>query len=298
MKFSETKEKMNQSNNKQQVREFYDEIGWSKESSGYYQNARYEDLRPVSAEYIHNCHMRITPYFKNGGKYLLDVGCGPIQYKEYLTYSENFSKRVCADISLTALKEARKRIGEKGFFVVCDAANLPFRSECMDGMVSLHTFHHLELAEQKKAWEETYRVLNQGAPAVVVNGWTQSAMMEKWQPRVEKAEKAGHFIARLRGKETGAEPKKKSKNIDRATGTFVKKMDADWIMNELSGLGGGNVSFEIRCWRSVSVRWMRALIHPPYGKTALRHLFDLEEKKPEYYGKYGQYPMIIMRKQK
>ena len=71
--------------NKQKVREFYDEIGWSRESSGYYQNARYEDLRPVSAEYIHKCHMRVTPYFASGGKYLLDVGCGPIQYKEYLT---------------------------------------------------------------------------------------------------------------------------------------------------------------------------------------------------------------------
>ena len=46
---------MNQQENKQKVRKFYDAIGWSKEDSGYYQNARYEDLRPVSAEYIHNC---------------------------------------------------------------------------------------------------------------------------------------------------------------------------------------------------------------------------------------------------
>ena len=44
---------MTQTENKQKVREFYDEIGWSKESTGFYQNARYEDLRPVSAEYIH-----------------------------------------------------------------------------------------------------------------------------------------------------------------------------------------------------------------------------------------------------
>ena len=67
---------------KQKVRKFYDAIGWSKESSGYYQNAHYEDLRPVSAEYIHNCHLRITPYFKDGGKLLLDLGSGPVQYDE------------------------------------------------------------------------------------------------------------------------------------------------------------------------------------------------------------------------
>ena len=283
--------------NKQKVREFYDEIGWSRESSGYYQNARYEDLRPVSAEYIHKCHMRVTPFFASGGKYLLDVGCGPIQYKEYLTYSENYEKRVCADISLTALKEARKRIGDKGFFVVCDAANLPFKSECMDGMVSLHTFHHLDLVDQKKAWQETWRVLGKGKTAVVVNGWTESEMMKKWQSRVEKAERAGHFIARLRGKETGPAKKEQKPAQQRAIGTFVKKMDADWVRRELSNLGDGKVSLEIRCWRSVSVRWLRALIHPPYGKIALRRLFAKEESRPEYYGEYGQYPMIILKKQ-
>ena len=282
---------------KQKVREFYDEIGWSRESSGYYQNARYEDLRPVSAEYIHKCHMRVTPYFASGGKYLLDVGCGPIQYKEYLTYSENYKKRVCADISLTALKEARKRIGDKGFFVVCDAANLPFKSECMDGMVSLHTFHHLDLVDQKKAWQETWRVLGKGKTAVVVNGWTESEMMKKWQSRVETAERAGHFIARLRGKETGPEKKEQKGVQQKATGTFVKKMDAEWVRRELSNLGDGKVGLEIRCWRSVSVRWLRALIHPPYGKIALRRLFAKEESHPEYYGEYGQYPMIIMKKQ-
>lgn len=287
---------MNQADNKQKVREFYDEIGWSKESSGYYQNARYEDLRPVSAEYIHKCHLRITPYFSNGGRFILDVGCGPIQYPEYLTYSEKFYKRVCADISLTALKEARNRIGDKGFYVVCDAANLPFKSECMDGMVSLHTFHHLDINEQKKAWEETYRVMNNNAAAVVVNGWTESEMMKKWQGRVEAAEKTGHFIARLRGKETKHTKKDTKQTSGKATGTFVKKMDAEWIRNELSTLGGGKVEFEIRCWRSVSVRWLRALIHPPYGKAVLRRLFAKEEADSNYYGEYGQYPMIIMKK--
>ena len=282
---------------KQKVREFYDEIGWSRESSGYYQNARYEDLRPVSAEYIHKCHLRVTPYFAAGGQFLLDVGCGPIQYKEYLTYSEKYEKRVCADISLTALKEARKRIGEKGFFVVCDAANLPFKSECMDGMVSLHTFHHLDLVDQKKAWQETWRVLDKGKTAVVVNGWTESEMMKKWQSRVEMAERAGHFIARLRGKETGPARKEQQPEQKKATGTFVKKMDAEWIRRELSGLGDGKVKIEIRCWRSVSVRWLRALIHPPYGKIALRRLFAKEDSRPEYYGEYGQYPMIILKKQ-
>ena len=36
----------------------------------------------------------------------------------------------------------------------------------MDGVVSLHTLHHLPLAEQKKAYQEFRRVLEPGKTAV------------------------------------------------------------------------------------------------------------------------------------
>jgi hypothetical protein len=32
---------------KRRVREFYDQVGWQEVGEGIYQNARYEDLRPV-----------------------------------------------------------------------------------------------------------------------------------------------------------------------------------------------------------------------------------------------------------
>ena len=97
-------------NTKQQVREFYDQVGWSQAGDGLYQNARYEDLRPVSREYVHNCHMRVKRHLAPTGDILLDAGSGPVQWPEYLTFSENYRYRLCADISLTALKEARKRL--------------------------------------------------------------------------------------------------------------------------------------------------------------------------------------------
>jgi len=76
-------------NTKQQVREFYDQIGWSQVGDGLYQNARYEDLRPVSREYIHKCHLRVKRHLAPEGKILLDAGSGPVQWPEYLTYAEN-----------------------------------------------------------------------------------------------------------------------------------------------------------------------------------------------------------------
>ena len=87
-------------NTKQQVREFYDAIGWSQMGDGLYQNARYEDLRPVSREYIHKCHMRVKQQLAPQGDILLDAGSGPVQWPDYLTYSENYRYRLCADISI------------------------------------------------------------------------------------------------------------------------------------------------------------------------------------------------------
>jgi hypothetical protein len=75
---------------KQQVRQFYDEIGWQEIGEGVYQNARYEDLRPVSWEYIHKCHLRVGRYLSPNGRFMLDAGSGPIQYPEYLDYGKDY----------------------------------------------------------------------------------------------------------------------------------------------------------------------------------------------------------------
>jgi hypothetical protein len=42
---------------------------------------------------------------------------------------------------------------------------------------------------------------------------------------------------------------------------------------------------------------MRWFIRPQLGgKTFLRLVFWLEEKLPGFFGKHGQYPMIVLRK--
>ena len=156
---------------KQQVKDFYDQVGWQEVSEGVYQNARYEDLRPVVSDYIHKCHLRVSRYLQPSGKLMLDAGSGPIQYPEYLTYSKDYDFRVCADISIQALREARKRVGAHGLFVVSDVANLPFKPEIFDGVVSLHTIHHLPVDEHLQAYQELHRVLKTGRSAVIVNGW-------------------------------------------------------------------------------------------------------------------------------
>jgi SAM-dependent methyltransferase len=276
---------------KQQVREFYDQVGWQKVSGDLYQNARYEDLRPVSAEYIHRCHLRVGKHLARSGRYLLDAGSGPVQYPEYLTYSQSYQYRVCADISIVALQEARRRLGGHALYVVSDVANLPFASGVFDGAVSLHTLHHLPLEEQGKAYDEIYRTLVPGRSAVIVNGWTDSPLMRSCDWLMRLAEGLGKRIARLRGRAPAADKAKTGQKTP--TGTFVRKLDAPWLRSLLEG----KMQCEIFVWRSVSVRWLRALIHAPTGgRLWLRLVFWLEERFPRWFGEKGQYPMVVITK--
>jgi ubiquinone/menaquinone biosynthesis C-methylase UbiE len=275
---------------KRQVKDFYDQIGWQKVSEGVYQNARYEDLRPVSSEYIYNCHLRVSRHIAPSGRYLLDAGSGPIQYPVYEEYSRGYERRVCADISITALKEARQRIGEHGLFVVADIAFLPFRPDAFDGIVSLHTIHHLPQDEHISAYRQVYRVLKQGRSAVLVNGWKQPIL-------IRIAEAPIHFrkrIYQLLGRGRNQQNSKRSKNKKEAPkGTFVRKYNARWLTREL----GRYMPVEILVWRSVSVKVLRNYIHLRWGGSfLLKLLFCLEDRMPRFFGKYGQYPLIIIHK--
>ncbi len=283
---------------KRQVKAFYDSVGWRTIGDGLYQNARYEDLRPVSRAYIHRCHMRVKKYLPAQGRFLLDAGSGPIQYPEYLEYSRGFQRRVCLDISARALREARQRIGEHGLYVVGDIANLPFAGGSFDGVVSLHTIHHLPQGEHKQAFAELYRVLRPGGKAAVVYSWGQaSPLMRLFQRPIRWAQA---LLARRRRRkgassegmaQIATDPQAQA--LLRSPGTFTFKHGYRWVAQNLSALPG----FQVRCWRSVSTAFLRAFIHRPLlGSFWLRVLFYLEELAPHFFGRVGQYPLIVFQR--
>jgi ubiquinone/menaquinone biosynthesis C-methylase UbiE len=286
---------VSESDIKLQVREFYDHIGWQEASNGFYQNASYEDLRPVAHDYIHNCHLRVMCHLNPTGRLLLDAGSGPIQYPEYLEYSKGYQHRVCADISIVALQEARKRIGHHGFFIVCDVANLPFKSNTFDGMVSLHTLHHLPPDEHIRAYQELYRTLASSGKGVIVNGWDNPPLtifMNFW---IRLAERLYAFF-RAQPKEADREKESSPAHNQTAThSTYVRKHNAAWLQKEVGSL----MPVKIWCWRSVSVRFLRTFIHERFaGRWLLKILYWKEERFPIFLGKYGQYPLIALSKYK
>jgi SAM-dependent methyltransferase len=281
-------------NTKQQVRDFYDRIGWSQVGDGLYQNARYEDLRPAAQEYIHQCHLRVNRYLDPRGDLFLDAGSGPVQWPEYLTYSENYRYRVCADLSLTALKEARQRLGDKGLYVVMDIARLPFKPEVFDGIVSLHTIHHLPPQDHKTAYAELVRVLKPGHRAVVVNGWSNPPLMRA-------ADRLANLFRRLFPRKAGLAPleqatlpesSSKTAKTEEPVGTFVHKSNAGWLREQLKDV----TPIDIYCWRSVSTKFTRAYVNDKTGGRLLRFIFWLEELFPRFFGENGQYPIVAIKK--
>jgi SAM-dependent methyltransferase len=170
-------------------------------------------------------------------------------------------------------------------------ANLPFKAAAFDGIVSLHTLHHLPLEDQIKAYHDLYRVLAPGRTMVIVNGWTESPLMNQTSWLVKLAERVKWRLERSR-KEILLEEKPGPKASE-PSGTFVKKQNAAWLKSQLDG----KMSYDIRVWRSVNMRFLRALIHPKLGgRFWLRLLFWFEERFPSYFGEKGQYPLVIISK--
>ena len=283
------------------VRSFYDQVGWQPDQKGMYQNASYEDLRPVSREYIHQCHLRINRHLAKRGEYLLDAGSGPVQYPEYETYSADYKRRVCMDLSIVALVEARKRLGEKGLYVVGDISWLPFKKQAFDGIVSLHTIHHLPITQKVAAYDGLFQCLKPGRSMVTVDGWGYSPLISfssrfyhKAEERLAKdaLEEKGESLGESAPDGISAEDVLKELNQARA-GTFVQKLDAKWLKSALNG----RMPFKILVWRSVSTRFLRTMIQAQWhGRFWLRVIYCLEELFPRILGENGQYPMLVVKK--
>ena len=275
--------------NKAAVREFYEQTGWAEqEKTGVFVDAaRFEDLRPVSQMYRSKCHLRINRYLAGSGRYLLDVASGPVQYDEYLTYSDRYDYRVCGDISFSALRAARSKLGDKGIYLLCDITCLPLKDDAMDGVVSLHTIYHVPADEQENAFREIHRVLKPGGDAVVVYSWGRHCLLMR--------------AAMLPWRVIRLPLSLRRRIVERSRPSSVARRDLYFHAHGPRWFGqvlAPSMRFETVVWRSVSVPFMRAYIHPQlFGNRLLELVYRLEERFPRLFAKVGCYPIFIIRKE-
>jgi SAM-dependent methyltransferase len=270
---------------KSQVKAFYEQVGWNTARPGVFvDSARAEDLRPVTQEYRTLCHLRVNRFIPPSGKILLDVASGPIQYQEYMTYSEKYQYRLCADITHNALTEARQLLGDKGLYVQCDITRLPFAPSTLDGIVSLHTIYHVPAEEQAEAFREIHRTLKPGGRAAVIysrGGRDPLSMITLFPYRLAAAAWSG--IKRLfrLDQSPAREPR-----------LYFYAHPYGWLDKTLRPV----MDFETVVWRSVSVPFLKFYVHRRMGKQFLSWLYSWEEKYPRLLGKIGAYPMLIIHK--
>lgn len=86
-------------------------------------------------------------------------------------YHANYARRICVDLSIVALQEAQKKLGDRGIYVLGDVTNLPFHDDAIDAVISNHVLYHVPADEQAKAFRELWRVTRPGGRAVVVYAW-------------------------------------------------------------------------------------------------------------------------------
>ena len=151
----------------QSIREFYDETGWNLVGDTTTDAIINENFNEVASEYVHKIRNRIREEL-GSGRNLLDIGCGPIQYPEYLDYSRNFDKRVCVDLSKKALNIAKSKIGEHGAFFVGDYLDIKTGYEPYGGATLVNVLYHVDILDQEKMIRKILSELEIGAALVVV----------------------------------------------------------------------------------------------------------------------------------
>lgn len=270
------------------VRRFYDEVGWSRSAGeDEFSDARlFEDLRPVSARYRATANAHVRDVLPDSGEYLLDAASGPIQYDDYLHFSDDFAYRVCVDLSYRALCEARRRLGERGVYAVGDITNLPLRDGVVDATISLHTIYHVPADQQADAFEELARVTRPGSVVAVVYSWGNPPSVRALMVPAVLVRRARSLARRVLRRAT-AEPV-----IDLTTeGFYFEPHSREWFETRR-----WSFDYEMRVWRALTVPFLTAYAHDRLGGGALLRMASrVEQRWPGACGRFGGYPLIVIR---
>lgn len=249
-----------------QTQDFYNTVGWTVMGDATVDAQKWEDLRPFAAEYVSACRLRVLRHLPSSGERLLDMASGPIQHLEYLRFSENFSKRVCVDLSERALSIAQAKLGVRGEYLRGDFLDMEMAADSFDAAVSLHTIYHIDAKRQADAVRKLLEVTKPGAPVIVVYS----------NPRYP-----GALLLRVR------------RRFSRKKGAiYFHPFPLSWWKQF-----GDVADVQIHPWRTFDARAQKLFFpNNVFGGKLLSYLFALEERFPTVFKSFGCYPMIVLRK--
>lgn len=249
-----------------QTQSFYDSAGWTVTGDATVDAQKWEDLRACAADYVAACRLRVLRHLPAAGEKLLDMASGPIQYPEYLRFSENFTKRVCVDLSERALTIAKARLGSRGEYLHGDFLQMDIPGNEFDAAVSLHTIYHIDSTQQAAAVRKLLEVTKPGGPVVIV----YSNPRYPGAPLLKLKRALSHKPADI----------------------FFHPFPLRW-WRQFQDIA----DVQIHPWRTFEVR-VQKLLFPDnaLGRRLLSGLFRLEDRFPTIFKSFGCYPMIVLRK--
>jgi len=269
------KEVMKNNEAEKRVSNFYNGKGWEI-SNGISEDAkRFEDLRRNSINYVSKCRLRILRHIPNSGNKLLDMASGPIQYPEYMKFSQNFSEHHCVDLSSEALKIAKGKLGHKGFTHHGSFLELNFEENSFDCVVSLHTIYHIHAEQQAEAVRKLISVARPDSNVIIIYSNPNTIL--------SKLERNRLF----------------SKFVNRKVVTYKTSEILYFYPHPISWWEQFEdiADLKVLPWRSFNSDHQKAIFPDNFlGAIFLKILFHLEDIFPKFFATNFQYPMIILRK--
>lgn len=272
----------------QKVKTFYDEFGWKKNESGdYHDSELFIEKKSVVEDYYQRTTRRLNRFLQPKGRYLLDVASGTVFQKDNQEFSQNFERRICVDISITALREARQNVGaDRGIFINGDITNLPLADGVCDNVMSIHTLYHVPKELQESAVRELLRVCRDGSNVVIVYNWAWHSWLMNLLLLPTRAIKAVQRLGRF--------IKAGARNTWFSGGLYFYPHSPSWF-EDLAGKAGARASFH--SLTSVNQDFIRLYVHEGMGGgRLLRFITRLEEKYSGFLGRHGAFSFIVLQK--
>jgi len=273
---------------KQRVFDYYNELDYRVKDalSVYEDSAKWVDFRQVASGYIRHSFTRAARFYPATGRYLLDIASGPIGLPEYMALSDGYEYRVCVDISIKALAEAKanmERAGKKGIFICGDITNIPIKDNACGTVLSQHTLYHVPKRDQLTAVNEMYRVAKASSKIVIIYSWFwHSWFMNLSLHVVQLYRIVRHLAGKLFVRLFKSKPR-----------LYFYAHSPRWFRKTFPF--GKDIEFY--CWRSTNKHFMNLYIHKwLFGRRILKRLTRIEDKHSRFMGRFGEYPAIVITK--
>ncbi|NJO90915.1 MAG: class I SAM-dependent methyltransferase, partial [Chloroflexia bacterium] len=171
----------------------------------------------------------------------------------------------------------------KGVFICGDVTNLPLKENVCDSVLCQHLLYHIPKNEQKIAVEEMYRVAKTGSNIAIVyslffRSWFMNIALFPIQLYRIARHFAGKVFVRL---------------VNGKSRLYFYPHSIGWFKRNFSFSN----KMEFYCWRSANKYFLKLYIHEKFGgREILKWLRKSEDKFPKFWGRVGEYPVIVIKK--